>query len=74
MPRQGRDRNAYSVSKADARSFARRYVELTDALVHEGVPEDVARNEARMAAITLLLELDGVGGDLCPMCGRPKPV
>ena len=38
---------------AKARAFARLYVAMVEALMQEGVPEDVARFEARMVAISL---------------------
>lgn len=54
-----------------ARDFARRYVELTEALQQAGVPEERARDEARMAATLVFLAPDHVGqGEPCPLCGR----
>ncbi len=54
--------------------FAKEYVELVEALKREGVPEDIARNEARLAATTWLIEdeealYDPAAGP-CPTCGR----
>lgn len=56
--------------------FARDYVQLTDALRREGVPEDVARQEARLTATTMLMNdlaefpaYDPAEGP-CPACGR----
>lgn len=45
-----------------AREFARCYTAVTEALVMEGVPEDIARVEARMTAYLAIFEtweLDG---------------
>lgn len=51
--------------------FARRYVDLTEALQREGVPEAIARDEARLAASLVFLNPpDGHG---CPLCGRDDP-
>ncbi len=55
--------------RAQAQSFAKRYVEITEALLHEGVPEETAREEARMAAMVLLYEGMGEHGGSCPTCG-----
>lgn len=57
--------------------FAREYVQLVEALKREGVPEDVAREEARIAATTWLFDdlgeapatYDPALGP-CPTCGR----
>lgn len=38
-----------------AREFAARYVELVDALKKQGLPDAVAREEARMAATLIFL-------------------
>jgi hypothetical protein len=57
----------------DAEVFARRYVELVDQLVKQGVSEPIARQEARLAAIDLLIEDKQEAernGDPCPLCGR----
>lgn len=45
--------NLDDVSKR-ARAVARCYVALAEAIMQEGVPEDVARFEARMIAIALV--------------------
>lgn len=58
-----------STTRADAQTFAKRYVELTEALMHEGVVEEIAREEARMAAMVLLYEGAGDSGGTCPTCG-----
>lgn len=54
--------------------FAREYVELVEALIREGVPEEMARNEARIAATSWLIETDEPCYDPaagpCPTCGR----
>ena len=54
--------------------FAREYVELVAALKRQGVPESTAREEARIAATTWLMEemqqhYDPAMGP-CPNCGR----
>lgn len=58
--------------------FARSYVNLVEALQREGVVEEVAREEARYAAFSLLqaqdegsaaVKYDPVLGP-CPTCGR----
>lgn len=54
--------------------FAKEYVELVEALKREGVPEEIARNEARIAATSWLVEeiepyYDPAAGP-CPTCGR----
>jgi hypothetical protein len=54
----------------DAVAFARRYVALVDALLKEGVAEPVARQEARLAAVDLLIEGRADEGEHCPYCGR----
>jgi hypothetical protein len=46
------------LSPDDAARFARTYVKLVEALVREGVPEHVARLEARSVAYLLVWELD----------------
>jgi len=50
--------------------FAKQYVALVEALLGQGVPEKIARAEARMTALILLFqeEADAVG--VCPLCGR----
>jgi len=56
-----------------ARDFARRYVELVEALQQQGVPEERARDEARMAATLVFLAPDHVEkGAPCPLCGRTE--
>lgn len=59
------------VLSGSARAFARRYTELVEALQEQGVPQRVAREEARQAATVVFLmaeyrEVD----EPCPMCGR----
>lgn len=56
--------------------FATEYVQLVEALQAQGVPEEIARNEARVAATSWLMEYgeelpvyDPVKGP-CPTCGR----
>lgn len=61
------------MSDADrARTYARMYVQLTEALIAEGVEEDTAREEARFTATTWLLnpEEEAVSMEKCPLCGR----
>jgi len=53
-----------------AQEFAKHYVALVDALRREGVPEMVAREEARMSALYLLFDPTEDEGDVCPLCGR----
>lgn len=56
-----------------AHAFAQQYVALVDAMIHEGVPEETARDEARMATLSILYS-EGLGNDeFCPMCGRGTP-
>lgn len=57
--------------------FAKEYVQLAEALQREGVPEDVAREEARIAATSLLMEQQAHEREAydpalgpCPTCGR----
>ncbi len=54
---------------AKAREFARRYVALTKELKKEGVPEGVAREDARRTALDMMFEIEHEG-DPCPLCGR----
>jgi hypothetical protein len=49
--------------------FARTYAQMTEALMSEGVPELVAREEARMAAVTVAYA-PAPEGEACPLCGR----
>lgn len=62
------------MSDADrARTYARMYVQLTEALAKEGVAEETAREEARFTATTWLLSPeDNEAGEVkaCPLCGR----
>jgi hypothetical protein len=53
---------------AQATEFAKRYVPLVEALRREGVPEDKAREEARITALTLMFEQEE--GEECPLCGQ----
>lgn len=68
MPREGRGRKAPGVTP-EIRTFARRYVELVEALLAEGVPEETARSEARIAAGSILMEEREQGELICPACG-----
>ena len=45
---------ALDILRAHSRDFARCYVALVEALLHEGVPEEVARFEARCMAAAAL--------------------
>ena len=51
---------------AHALEFAQQYVALVDALMKQGVTEEVAREEARMAALLLIFQKDPTG--TCPLC------
>jgi hypothetical protein len=54
-----------------AQAFARRYTELVEALRQQGVPDQVARYEARLAATLVYLVPDYVNPKApCPTCGR----
>lgn len=57
-------------------AWAEAYVRLTEALLKQGVPEDLARDEARNAATFAALyrenEEEGDVGEVCPLCGRRK--
>lgn len=50
-------------------AFAKCYVSLTEALMAEGVREDVARQEARTTAATVVL-YDKTSDEPCPVCGK----
>ena len=57
-------------------AFARAYVAFTEALLREGVTEETAREEARMAAL-VQAQMDEPGTPTyephrgsCPTCGR----
>jgi hypothetical protein len=54
---------------AQALAFAKHYVALVDALMKEGVPEPVARDEARMTALMMLFGPEEES-ERCPLCGR----
>ena len=54
-----------------AQAFARRYTELVEALLQQGVPKQVARDEARLAATLVYLVPEYVDPKApCPTCGR----
>lgn len=65
---------------AQAREFARLYVQITEALQSEGVPEALAREEARSAATSWLITVSTESNEApatydpaqgpCPTCGR----
>lgn len=56
--------NFLAVLGRRAHEWAKTYTALTEALQQEGVPEFLAREEARMAASSALYaELDEEGGD-----------
>lgn len=62
---------AKSREQLDAVAFARQYVALVDALLKEGVDEFRAREEARLAAISFVVERGyETGGTPCALCGR----
>jgi hypothetical protein len=54
----------------NAKAFAACYVALTDALRAEGVPEDVARREARATAAMMAVLPEHREGEPCPLCGQ----
>jgi len=55
----------------EALEFARRYVALVDALRAQGVKEQMAREEARAAAVMLMFQAKLQEGDeSCPLCGH----
>ncbi len=60
-----------------ALAFAKQYVALTEALQSQGVPEVVARDEARMTALFIMFqgsdEEDFAGG-VCPVTGSVCPL
>lgn len=60
------------ISEAEkVQQFAKEYVALVEALQHAGVREDIARAEARIAAMVHLTMLDEKANDSpCPLCGR----
>jgi hypothetical protein len=51
-----------------ALEFARQYVALVDALMKQGVAEETAREEARMAALLLIFQKDNSTTGTCPLC------
>ncbi len=57
-----------------AHAFAKQYVVLVDALRKEGVPESVARDEARTTALVLLFDAEENAKETttghCALCGR----
>ncbi len=53
-----------------AKSFAKQYVVLVDALVKEGVAPKNARDEAFRASMTLLMHEDAEKR-VCSVCGTP---
>jgi hypothetical protein len=58
----------------EAISFADRYVLLVEELLRRGVPEDIAREEARVTALQLVVgytQYDLGIPSHCPACGTP---
>lgn len=56
-----------------AQQFAKRYTEITEALLQEGVPVRVARQEARLAATLIYLVPEHREQEVpCPVCGREE--
>ena len=56
-----------------AQQFAKRYVDLVEALQQQGVPEKRAREEARLTATLILLIPDYADpSEPCPTCGRER--
>lgn len=60
-----------------ATTFAKSYVKFVEALMREGVPEKVAREEARIAALGWLAEILEEEKETtlspCPLCGGVIP-
>lgn len=54
----------------NAQAFAKQYVALVEALQREGVPELIAREEARCTALLILFEPQE--GGACPLCGHAE--
>lgn len=63
---------ARRLSAEDAIAFAKSYTQLVEALMREGVEEDMARDEAHVTAMELLHVTDYLNdtGTRCPVCGR----
>lgn len=60
-----------SKSAEQAKMFAQRYSEVTTALRRSGVPEELAREEARIAATLVFLAPQYLDkAKPCPTCGR----
>lgn len=57
--------NATEILTKRAIDFAKAYVAVTEALLREGVPEDVARDEARAAAMDAVMFDHFEGGGSC---------
>lgn len=56
----------------NAKSWAKAYTALTEALIAEGVEESKAREEARAAAnFATLLSDEEIEPEICPVCGVP---
>lgn len=54
----------------EALQFAKQYVALVDALRSQGVPEKVARHEARVTALIMMFEQEDTEAETCPLCGH----
>lgn len=61
--------NALIRLAANAREFGKAFAELREALMREGVRDDIATQEARNAATQAAL-YDAESGEPCPLCGR----
>lgn len=57
-----------------AHAFAKQYVVLVEALVMEGVPEDAARDEARMTTLYLMFKEEFDEHAMCPVTGTLCPL
>lgn len=59
-----------SAEAEKARAFAKMYVHLVEALQAEGLTEERAREEARIAASVYLQDQDARTTNSCPLCGK----
>ena len=59
--------NALALLGQQAHAFASAYTALVEALMHEGVPQQQAREDARWSATVVALSVRE--GDECPLCG-----
>ncbi len=59
---------------AQALNYSKHYVALVEAFQSQGLPESLAREEARMSALLFLFREDAIaevaaGDGSCPLCG-----